>query len=268
MSFVRPMLSRITRNLTISSNTSDYNIEFVLGGPTGTVHVVLRIDPGVIVSASSVAIPALATGDLVVGSTLRIVNNGQIIGMGGIGGKGGDIDARVPTNGDPGTLAGPAMDIRIDTDIVNANGDLFGGGGGGGGGGAGSVLAGGSVPDCHSGGGGGGGAGAAVKAGGARGNATNCTFLTNGSAGLPSTPTAAGSGGAGAPPHSGCTTGNGGAGGEYGQAGQLGADSVGCTDSSSLGGAGGVAGKACELNGNTLTFISGNNPSQVKGDVS
>lgn len=259
--------TRVTKNLTISSNVSDYNAEFELGGPTGIVHVRLTIDSGVIVSASSIAVPALSTGDLVAGSTLRIINHGQIIGMGGIPGKGGDVDAVAPIfslPGEPGLPAGPAMDIRIDVDLDNRDGDLFGGGGGGGGGGSGIVP---GAVDCHSGGGGGGGAGAAVIAGAIAGIVGLCDFKTSGQPGGASTPTVAGVGGQGAVQHGSCIAGNGGSGGQYGQAGQKGADQVGCEQGSN-GGLGGDAGKACELNGNTLTFIAGNNPTQVKGAVS
>lgn len=102
---------------------------------------------------------ALDTGDWPAGSTLLLLNWGVITGMGGDGGRGGDVP--------PGLLAQPGgngttgLRCRIPTAIVNY-GRIAGGGGGGGGSAWNGALAAGS--------GGGGGAGHVSSKGGQPGS--------------------------------------------------------------------------------------------------
>lgn len=216
------------RIVDITTNQVDYNLFVALGSPTGAQEIVVTINSGVNVTASSTSTPAFDTGPLPAGSTLRIINNGRIQGAGGRGGNGGQ-----PAS--PGQSAFPggiALNLTLDTTIDNGSGQIWGGGGGGGGGAGGAA----------SGSGGGGGAGQVPGAGGS-GNAA-------GSAGTSE------AGGAG-----GLTAADGGTGGNPGAAGAAG------QSTGSSGGAGGAAGKAVALNGHTVTWLAGSGSPNVKGPV-
>jgi len=255
--------------LTISSNTSNYNLFAALGNPTGPVTVDVTINSGVIVSSTSTSNPAFDTGAMPAGSRVIIINNGQIIGKGGNGGNGG---SSTPTAGAAGGSAGDAINFQTDVIVDNTNGDIFGGGGGGGGGGGakGSNFA---LSVCLSshcgGGGGGGGAGNSSSSGGVGGN----TGVSGDNGGGGST--SAGTGGIGGDgTFVSVDGGPGGNGGGYGVAGVAGssgtATGTNCSEpnATSSGGSNGAAGKAVDLNGNSITWLGGNNSSQVKGAVS
>ena len=82
----------------------------------------VTVNPGVIVSSPSTATPAFDTGvNFPVGSILKLVNGGAILGMGGAGGN--SLAA-----GNPG---GPALKAQYPLFVTN-NGTVAGGGGGGG----------------------------------------------------------------------------------------------------------------------------------------
>jgi len=132
-------------NLTISSNTFNYNIYQEAGSPTNPVNVTLTIESGVIVGSVNTAQPALTTGSFPSGSTVKMINNGRIQGRGGDGGDGG-----WDHNLTDGRIGGNALEILFDIEIDNSTGEIWSGGGGGGGG---------AVSFIHIGGGGGGGAG-------------------------------------------------------------------------------------------------------------
>ena len=78
--------------LTISSNTSDYNIKTaaVAAGGDQNTPVILTINSGVTVSSSSSSTPAMKTdtgwGS---GTTINIINNGSIVGANGATGSSG-----------------------------------------------------------------------------------------------------------------------------------------------------------------------------------
>lgn len=112
-------------NLVISSDTLDYNIFTEVGSPTDPVNVVLTIEENVVVGSSDVTQPALNTGSLPVGSTVEIINNGVVVGMGGYG---GDAVWNACQTGQDG---GTALSISLPVTITN-NGIIGGGGGGGG----------------------------------------------------------------------------------------------------------------------------------------
>ena len=125
-------------NLVISSDTANYNIATALGDPIAPKSVILTINSGVKVYSNSTSQPALDTGTLPSGSTVKIVNNGYIVGKGGDGGRGGGVwsggccwnqsvdPARV------GNAGGNALELRLPVTIDNTNGNIWGGGGGGG----------------------------------------------------------------------------------------------------------------------------------------
>lgn len=228
--------------LEISSNMANYNITTMLGGPTSPVNVTLTIPNGVTVSSNSPSMPALDTGALPDGSTVTIINNGSIIGAGGNG-----SDASAPYGaGNPGLPGGNAVNVQAPVTIDNTNGYIFAGGGGGG-------AAGSNGFNCGP-GGGGGGAGAAPGGGGTS-PAWGVSTASPGSAGS----TVGGAGGV-------STTGgcNGGNGGGYGEAGSPGVAPWGGPPP---GGDGGASGKAINLNGQTITWLGGNDATRVKGAV-
>lgn len=194
--------NRATINLTISGNVQNYDV-YTNRGPTyiaGGSDITVTVNPGIIVGSSSVpGYSMLVPSAFSPGDTVRIVNNGSILGMGGTGGNG--AAALGPAVGAPGSSGGSAVFVNRPTTITN-NGTIAGGGGGGGGGGRGQPRSGGFI--C--GGGGGGGAGNSGGAGGAFGVPTNNEFqpyqagsATNGGSGTPSSGGAGGSGGRNAP---------------------------------------------------------------------
>lgn len=151
-----------TQNIAISSSSANYNLRSVLGTPTSSAKYVVTISSGVVLSSTSTSLAAFDTGNLPVGSKVTIINNGAIIGMGGIGGYN-------PAQGGNG---GPALSTSFPLTVDNTGGYIFGGGGGGGGAGNG----------CGGGGGAGGGAG---SAGGSRPGGMGSTGIsgTGGSGG-------------------------------------------------------------------------------------
>jgi hypothetical protein len=259
-----------TVNLTIAADTADYVIFTAASSPADPVDVILTINAGVTVRATSASNAAIrsSTG-WAAGSTLRIVNNGDIKGFGGDGGAGGNGQsggaAGGGINGSNGSAGGDAIDVRLPTIIDNTSGNIYGGGGGAGGG-AGDYSSNG-VAVTSGGGGGGGGQGRGLTnttttgAGGAGGTRGNGTVANNGSSGGGGSdlngPGIAGNAGSG-------STGNGGLGGAWGSVGANGSLAADATGTVGTGGAGGFA---VRKNGNTVTFSAGNNGSQVKGSV-
>ena len=265
---------RVTINLTISSNTQNYQISQQRGGSyeAGFTDITVTNNSGIVVGSTAVGTASLATGaapNYASGDTIKIVNNGSIVGKGGNGGAGMANDG---TGVAAGQAAGDAIDIAFPTTVQNASGaKIEGAGGGGGGGGRGSTVQPGQPgnPPSQSGsktqqvtpgqpsnppatqffggGGGGGGSGRGSGSGGAGGS-------SQGQAGQIGQDTSPFSGGAGGD-STGQTNPNGGAGGGRGQAGQAGQQ----------GGGAGAAGKAVEPNGNQLTI---QNSGQVVGSTS
>jgi hypothetical protein len=118
----------------VVNSTDNYDLaaEFFLANPTVpssvSVCVVNNVFSGVLVSSPDATQPAYTTGNFNPNSLIALVNNGAIIGRGGDGGIAYD-----PANGftGEGLDGGDAVDLTLNTDIVN-NGYIFGGGGGGG----------------------------------------------------------------------------------------------------------------------------------------
>jgi hypothetical protein len=131
----------LTFNLTISSNTTNYNMKSaaIAAGWNGTSAAAVNctINSGIFVYSTSTGTYAFDTGSSYpAGSTLSLTNNGTIIGKGGGGGTG----AAYPQGwvGVAGSAAGPAFIARTAISVTN-NGSINGGGGGGGGG-AGKII--------------------------------------------------------------------------------------------------------------------------------
>lgn len=260
----------------LSTTQKNYDLYSALGDPAEPRNILLTIDAGIIIDSSSAGTAAFSTGSgWAAGTKIKIINNGQIIGKGGAGGAGGTAGNYFANAGAPGSAGGPAMDIQINIALDNTNGDIFGGGGGGGGGGGYVRRQVGGTPEIAcGGGGGGGGAGDDPSSGGAGGIGQEPTDFgsPNGAAGSAGT-TLGGAGGIGASVSGepSPTTGDGGAGGGYGDVGNPGLrpdEQTLFTKIEGAGGAAGAAGKAIDLNGNAVTWLGGNNPTQVKGAVS
>ena len=232
--------------LTVSGSEIDYNIYSEAGSPAGIVNVILTVTSDGVISSGADIDAALNTGSgWAAGSTIKIINEGRIQGKGGNGGGG------VTTwHGTAGGAGGDAISLSYNVTIDNtAIGEIFGGGGGGGGGGAGKTSSG---KTCNW-------SGTSGDGGGGRGN-NGGTAGATGVGGTNGSESAAGAGGTGSYPG-----GNGGAGGNAGAAGSSGANGYANCPTAGNGGAGGAAGKAIDLNGNTVTWIAGNNSTQVKG---
>lgn len=238
--------------LTISSTqTGAYNLYTAAGSPAGAVDVYLTINTGVVLEAG-----LIGTG-FAAGSTITIVNNGRIAGIGGGGGNGIGIDGSNAFSGiSTGSNGGHAVETNVPTYIDNTNGEIFGGGGGGAGGSANRQPVGGPYTYRAGGGGGGGGQGYNLAGGGAGGVSIPSAF-ENGVAGSAGSWSAPGAGGAA---NAGATPGNSGGGW-----GANGIDGYAASAESSLSYFGGLAGQAVKTNSAGLTWLGGNNVTQVKG---
>jgi len=217
-------------NATISSNTQNYNIKSaaIAAGWNQVLPLIatITINSGVVVGSSSTGAYALQTGSTFPsGSSLTIINNGYIVGMGGNGAPGVGSG-----NGGAGGAAGPALLIQQATTIYN-NSIIGGGGGGGGAGGAGR--------SCRFGWTAAGGAG-----GGGAGN----------NAGSPNGSTLSGGAGYVGGVYGSERGGTGGSGGGLGSTGGTGQNGSGSC-SSGLGGGGG-AGGACTSGNSLITWAT------------
>ena len=114
--------------------TTNVNLYTLAGSPASAGTYNFTIPTGCVVGSNSTAQPALTTGSFPIGSTVTLVNNGYIEGMGGRGGDGGfggNPYYGVHATGYDGEIGGVAMAIQYPISIQNA-GFIFGGGGGGG----------------------------------------------------------------------------------------------------------------------------------------
>ena len=191
----------VTINITISSNTNNYNIWNSKGGTysAGQTTVNVTINSGVTIGATSIISYAFTTGlGWATGDVINITNNGTIKGKAGNGGRGGNaVYNSSAGNGLNGGTGSPAFRGQFACTVIN-NGSVYGGGGGGGGGGSnyGHIVVGkGSSLRADGGGGGGGGAGVTSSSGGAGGTASGATVNNQGNTGSSGTATAGGAGG-------------------------------------------------------------------------
>ena len=127
---------RSSINITILSNTYNYDV-FYNAAMTGLYYpgytdVTVTINSGVYVGSASTIENALSVSGFTSGDTVSIVNNGNIFGCGGAGGRGQNLGNQVSSVNNGGA-GGDALSISYPTTIQN-NGILAGGGGGGAGG--------------------------------------------------------------------------------------------------------------------------------------
>ncbi|XAI96489.1 hypothetical protein [Microcystis phage Mel-JY34] len=266
-----------SRTLVISSNQTNFNLHTALGSPAAPVRALVIINPGVVISSDNSSTPAFDEGALPTGSFIHIINNGSLRGMGGAGGAGGNVssagifdDTASPAGN--GGAGGTALRLTARTQIANAAGEIFGGGGGGGG--SGGWINSNLDPDQIYGIGGSGGGGgqseatAAAGSGGTAGGASVAdTQYLQGNPGTIGSASAAGTGGA-AKSIIGQSTAVGAAGGAWGASGATAAAGPASFGLKGSPGSGGAGGKAVDVNGQTLTWLSGNDGARVKGAVS
>jgi hypothetical protein len=129
--------SGFTYNVTISANTTNYNMKAaaITAGWNQTVKLTMSvtINAGVYVYSTSTGTYAFDTGSTFpTGTTLSLVNNGVILGNGGTGGNGRSTGI-TGIDRPAGTSGGPAFIARQVISVTN-NGTIGGGGGGGDGG--------------------------------------------------------------------------------------------------------------------------------------
>lgn len=164
-------VNRVSLSYTFASNTANasLNLSSIGGYQAGTSDITITVNADVYLYATSTGNYGLNITGGTTGDTLTIVNNGFIMGQGGVGGTGYATTAAVGGNGGPALNLGFAMsDCTINNTYSLA---YIAGGGGGGGGGNGGTTTG-------SGGGGGGGSG-----GGTGGTASNANGSLAGGAG-------------------------------------------------------------------------------------
>lgn len=217
----------------------DPNFASILSAGGAREYIVVITNSATIGSTTN-AHASFRQGTFPAGATLKLINQGRVLGKGGNGGNGGDLTDEggdcVATAGATGASGGDAFDFATDVTLDNLLGLI----GGGGGGGAGSSAV------CPSlvGDGGGGGQGFQGGLGGSGGISPTSG---NGDDGTNGSKSYAGKGGEF----------DGGDGGELGQGGKESASSI----------SGGAAGRAILTNGNTVTITAGDNAEQIKGAI-
>lgn len=227
----------------ISSNQADVVLATVCGSPAVAGTFTITINSGVIVSNGGGTNAAIRTGTFPAGSVVKLVNNGSVYGRGGNGGGGSAAEQ-----------GRDAISLTFALTIDNTSGQIFGGGGGGSGGAAHGWFSG-----SAGGGGGGGGQGQIGGIGGA-GTASSSgdggdVDGSPGGNGNVSGPGAGGAGGSAGDANGSASGDSGSDGGTWGQPGF------------GLPGTGGAAGFAVRKNSNAVTWLGGNNATQVKGSV-
>lgn len=280
--------NRVSISHTFGSSTANasLNLNSISGYIAGKSDITVTINAGVYLycstsnTSTAPTTPGLTISGGTSGDTLTIVNNGFILGGGGKGGN------RLQN----GIAGGPALSLSRPATINNTNGSAYIAGGGGGGGGMGSSTGG------AGGGGAGGGWGGTGGAAGGAGGGIGAAGSTGGGSG-PGVGGGAGGGGTGSGkagggggggrilPGSGGAGGysGGGTGGAGGSANNAGANgslpnggggggggwgaSGGNSTGNSTNRTGAAGGKAVALNGNSVTWVSGNT-TRVYGSVS
>ena len=289
--------NRTAVSYTYSTNTTDASLNIAaLGGyAAGRSDVTITVNSGIYVYSTGTGTPGLTLAGGSAGDTVTLVNNGFILGMGGAGG-------RVAAGG----AGGPALQLGFNTTVNNTNGGAYiaGGGGGGagsawysdgapggGGGGAGGAGGGGGTGLDSSDVGGAPGGGGPGSTGGTNGGSQNAGGgggrILPGSGGsggqsyrlgfTPGNGGGAGGGGGGGSSRRATSPATGGAGGSGSAGGANGSPGMGSGGgggggwgasggSGGNGNGGGAGGKAVNLNGQSITWTSGDT-SRVYGSV-
>ena len=270
--------NRVALSYTYSANTANasLNVTSIGGYSSGKSDITITVNSGIYLYSTSISNAGLTLTGGNSGDTITLVNNGYIMGQGGHGGDGTHPG---------GQAGGTALSLGFATTVNNTNGSAYIGGGGGGGcdyqvgggGGAGGGNGGYTTTD---------GQGGAPGSAGTDGSAIfvsccGCTWYNGDGGGggriFPGTGGAGGTVGGGAGGKGGGAGGGGGATHYVGNVGTAGGSgsSAGTDQGASNGGAGGggwgaqggknrsgtingTGGKAVALNGNSVTWTSGN----------
>lgn len=129
-------------NIIISANTPNFDLHnaVISAGWNGVsqTNIVCTINSGISVGANNVSYSGFYSHGFPVGSLIKLINNGIIVGCGGTPGalKSGD-GVGAGQYGNAGFGGGNALLISYNISIDNTNGYIYGGGGGGGSGAAG-----------------------------------------------------------------------------------------------------------------------------------
>ena len=115
---------------TISSNQTNANLRTlaVNAGWNQSTKVAATINSGIYVYSTAVGTPGLTINGAFPNGVV-LTNNGLIVGMGGNGGRNGQL----PFSSASGTIGGLALSVSSAVTINNGSGTVGGGGGGGGG---------------------------------------------------------------------------------------------------------------------------------------
>lgn len=231
-------------DLFIDSDKEDYLLTDDLVTTEAREYVVV-INSSVRITSSAVGVFAFDTGNLFAGATLKLINQGFIVGAGGNAGDGAyyNVPLVISISATNGTIGGNALTIRIDTTLDNLTGLIGSGGGGSGGSGAFTVG-----PGVGYAGGSGGSAGEIPGLGGVSANGDPLLDGEDGSFNFFGSGTFHGVRGADL--------------GEDGLDGE-----TGTGDDVTSPGDGRPAGTAITTNGNILTITGGDNPDQIKGAI-
>ena len=289
--------NRVSISYTFSSNTTNasLNVATIGGYSAGKSDITITVNSGVYVYSTSTGTPGLTLSGGTSGDTITLVNNGFILGQGGTGGSG---RGSPPFYNNNAVAGGTALQLGFTTTVNNTNGSAYIAGGGGGGAsstkGGGGGAGGGNGGDYYNGGGyngvgggpgsagtnstiystskgsngaGGGGGGRILPGSGGQGGGGNIGHLNGygggagggGSGDSYSNPTTnrGGDGGSGSGTGGNGTNGASGGGGGWGASGGSGGN----------GGSPAGGGKAVNLNGQSITWTSGDT-SRVYGSVS
>jgi len=267
--------SRVSISHTFSANTANasLNVTAISGYFAGISDITVTVNSGVYLYSTGTGTPGLTLSGGTSGDTITVVNNGFIMGMGGVGGT---FTGRAGGNG------GIALQLGYTTTINNTNASAYIGGGGGGGYalGAGGRGAGGGAGGGDGGfgytagvpGGSGGGIGSVGADGNPSGSGSRGFGGGAGGGGGGGGGNGSGGGGGRIFPGSGGAGGStgGGAGGSANNAGSAGGGSDGGGGGgwgAAGGGGGSSGGRAVFLNGYSVTWVSGDT-TRVYGAVS
>lgn len=134
MNNLRGVSGTVNISYTFSSNTADasLNLSAISGYSAGKSNITVTINSGVYLYATSTGSYGLNITGGTTGDTLTIVNNGYIMGKGGIGGSG--ANNKSPQGGENGGTAINFGFALSGATINNTNASAYIGGGGGGGG--------------------------------------------------------------------------------------------------------------------------------------
>jgi hypothetical protein len=276
-----PSPNRVAISYTYSYDVANayLNVSRISGYSAGLSDITVYVNAGVYLYALTNGDNGLNLYGANTGDTVYLVNNGYILGGGGVGGQGGSNTV----NGGSGGNGSSAINLGQSVTISNYPYGYIGGGGGGGAGGAGSlsgkIIIGGGGGGGGAGGGNGGadytnanaggtggdrgsagGNGSGGTNGGGAGGAGGSQFYSGGGGGriIPGYGgTASGTGGNGGATGFGASAGTNGGGGGGGWGGAGGSGGNG--DSSP--GSPGAGGLAVQLNGFSVTWVGGTNSS-------